>query len=449
MVGDGKFDISVGELAAPVRNALVGGPFGSDLGTADYVPTGVPVIRGQNLSNGKFVGGEFVYVSEEKADKLRANLARPGDLVFTQRGNAVLHGGQVAIVPNQPFNRYVVSQSQMKLTPDQTKVDSRFLYFIFTSADYRHYLRSNAVVTGVPHINLGLLREYPVSLPSLPEQRAISSVLGTLDDMIELNREINETLEEMARALFKSWFVDFDPVRAKLEGRAPAGMDAATAALFPDHFQDCELGQVPRGWNVQPVGEAVSCVGGGTPSTSEPKFWENGVHHWTTPKDFSSLEAPILIDTDRRITDAGLVRISSGLLPVGTVLMSSRAPVGYLAITEIPVAINQGFIAMRCNESASNFFMLNWCQSNMAEIESRASGTTFAEISKSAFRPIPMIVPPAKVMAAFTEYVEPFYSHIASNLHESRDLATLRDTLLPKLLSGEVSVDTAKEIIDE
>ena len=286
-----------------------------------------------------------------------------------------------------------------------------------------------------------------IPLPPLPTQRAIAHVLGTLDDLIELNRETNEILEEMARTLFKSWFVDFDPVRAKLEGRPPAGMDASTAALFPDHFQDSELGQIPKGWEVKPIGEIVVCVGGGTPSTSEPKFWEDGVHHWTTPKDFSSLQAPFLIDTDRRITDAGLAKISSGLLPVGTVLMSSRAPVGYLAVADIPVAINQGFIAMRPNKSASNYFLLNWCQSNMIEIENRASGTTFAEISKSAFRPIPLILPPAKVMEAFTECVEPFYSQIASSLRESRDLATLRDTLLPKLLSGEVSVPVAEELI--
>ena len=290
-------------------------------------------------------------------------------------------------------------------------------------------------------------KAFHVCLPPLPEQNAIASVLGTLDDLIELNRETNEILEEMARALFKSWFVDFDPVRAKLEGRPPAGIDAATAALFPDHFQDSELGQIPKGWEVKPIGEVVSCIGGGTPSTAEAKFWEHGTHHWTTPKDFSSLQAPFLIDTARRITDAGLAKISSGLLPAGTVLMSSRAPVGYLAIAEIPVAINQGFIAMGPNESASKYFLLNWCQSNMDEIESRASGTTFAEISKSAFRPIPMILPPAKVVNAFTEHVEPFYSHIASNIRESRDLATLRDTLMPKLLSGEISAPVAEELI--
>ena len=440
MAGRNRVEVSVGEIAAPIKNALVGGPFGSDLGTADYVASGVPVIRGQNLSNGKYVGGEFVFVSEDKADQLISNLARPGDLVFTQRGNAVLHGGQIAIVPDKPFERYLVSQSQMKLSPDQYKVESRFLYFVFTSNDYRHYLRSNAVVTGVPHINLGLLREYPLSLPPLAEQKAIAAVLGALDDKIELNRRMNATLEAMARALFQSWFVDFDPVMAKMDGRQPVGMDPDTAALFPDSFDGSAVGQIPNGWRIKPVGEVVDCVGGGTPSTAEPIYWEGGTHHWTTPKDFSSLQAPILLDTERKLTDDGIAKISSGLLPAGTLLLSSRAPVGYLAITAIPVAINQGFIALKCNDFASNFFMLNWCQTNMAEIKSRATGTTFAEISKQNFRPIPVVLPPIELMAAFTAKAAPLYAQITANLHQSQALANLRDTLLPKLLSGELAL---------
>ena len=229
-------------------------------------------------------------------------------------------------------------------------------------------------------------------------------------------------------------------------GSAPAGNggspETALDALFPSRFQDSELGRIPEGWEVRPVGEVVACVGGGTPSTSEPKYWEGGMHPWTTPKDFSSLQAPILIDTERCLTDAGISKLSSGLLPPGTLLMSSRAPVGYLAISAIPVAINQGFIAMKCNERASNFFMLNWCQQNMAEIEGRATGTTFAEISKQNFRPIPVMLPPKELMAAFTAQVAPLYAQITANLHQSRTLATLRDALLPKLLSGELTLQT-------
>ena len=279
---------------------------------------------------------------------------------------------------------------------------------------------------------------FPV--PPLSEQKRIANILGALDDKIELNRRMNVTLEAMARALFQSWFVDFDPVRAKLDGRQPLGLDPATAAFFASAFQDSVIGHIPNGWTVESVGDIVDCVGGGTPSTAEPKYWEGGTHHWTTPKDFSSLQAPLLLDTDRKLTDAGIAKISSGLLPVGTLLLSSRAPIGYLAIAAMPVAINQGFIAMKCNERVSNFFMLNWCQTNMVEIESRATGTTFAEISKQNFRPIPVLLPPKEIMGAFTTKVSPLYARITANLYQSRILATLRDTLLPKLLNGDLSV---------
>ena len=317
----------------------------------------------------------------------------------------------------------------------------RFAFYFLKSIDFSGYNSGSAQ----PSLNRNFIYSIPVRIPPLPEQKAIAHILGTLDDKIENNAELNHHLDEMARALFKSWFVDFDPVRAKLDGCPPAGLDEATAALFPSHFQESEAGHIPQGWTVEPVGQVVECVGGGTPSTAESKYWEGGTHHWTTPKDFSSLQTPVLLDTDRKLTDAGIAMISSGLLPAGTLLLSSRAPVGYLAIAAMPVAINQGFIALKCNDRASNFFMLNWCQTNMAEIESRATGTTFAEISKQNFRPIRVVLPPKELMAAFTEKVAPLYAQITANLHQSRTLATLRDTLLPKLLSGELAVGKLKK----
>ncbi len=326
----------------------------------------------------------------------------------------------------------------------KTELDMRWLYYAIKF----HKLGEIDDGSPIPSTTRSAVYVRDFDVPPLAEQKAIAAVLGALDDKIELNRRMNAALEEMARALFQSWFVDFDPVRAKVDGRQPVGLDKATTALFPESFQESSIGPVPKGWKVEPVGEVVACVGGGTPSTAEPRFWEGGTHHWTTPKDFSSLQAPILIDTNRKITDAGVAKISSGLLPAGTLLLSSRAPVGYLAIAAMPVAINQGFIAMKCNERASNYFMLNWCQTTMAEIESRATGTTFAEISKQNFRPILVVLPPKELMASYTEKVMPFYGEIVANLHQSRTLATLRNTLLPKLLSGELSVAGAETMIE-
>jgi len=319
-------------------------------------------------------------------------------------------------------------------------LDPAFLRYAIKGPEWRQWTNAAGVGSVRVRIYFRELAKMPMTVPPLTEQKAIAAVLGALDDKIELNRRMNATLEAMARALFQSWFVDFDPVRAKLDGRKPVGLDDSNAELFPDSFQESAVGLIPKGWTAEAVGDVVDCVGGGTPSTKETKYWEGGTYHWTTPRDFSSLQAPILLETDRKLTEAGIAKVSSGLLPAGTLLLSSRAPVGYLAIAAMPVAINQGFIALKCNERASNFFMLSWCQMHMAEIESRATGTTFAEISKQNFRPIRVVLPPKELMAAFTAKVAPVYAQIHANLHQSRTLASLRDALLPKLLSGEINL---------
>ena len=313
--------------------------------------------------------------------------------------------------------------------------DMRWLYYAI-----KHY-KLGEVDDGspIPSTTRAAVYILDLDLPPTDEQRAISHILGTLDDKIELNRRMNETLEAMARALFKSWFVDFDPVRAKAEGRDP-GLPKPLADLFPDAFEDSALGEIPKGWRVTSIGELAEVGGGGTPSTTEPSYWDDGIHHWVTPKDLSGLSVPVLLDTERRITDAGLAKISSGLLPKGTVLLSSRAPIGYLAVTEIPVAINQGFIAMRARPGISNLFLWLWASVAHDEIVSRANGSTFLEISKANFRPIQVVTPSADVMHKFDHLARPLYERIVECARESHSLATLRDTLLPKLLSGKLSV---------
>ncbi len=395
---------------------------------------GVPIVRVNNIRNGRIDTSDMMKVESGIEAKFQRSRLRGGEVLLTLVGTL----GEVAIVPDG-FRGWNVARA-VGVIPVRKDPGSLWVSICLRSSFIQHCIRMWATTTVQATFNLRDLAKLPIPIPPKGTREAIAHILGTLDDKIELNRRMNATLEAMARALFQSWFVDFDPVRAKLDGRKPDGLDAATAALFPAHFQDSPLGHIPQGWTVEPVGEVVECVGGGTPSTAEPKFWEDGTHHWTTPKDFSSLQAPILLDTNRKITDAGIAKISSGLLPAGTLLLSSRAPVGYLAIAAMPVAINQGFIAIKCNERASNFFMLNWCQTNMAEIESRATGTTFAEISKQNFRPILVELPPKELMAAFTEKVSPLYAQITANLHQSRTLATIRDALLPKLLSGKLSV---------
>jgi len=275
--------------------------------------------------------------------------------------------------------------------------------------------------------------------PDIPltTQERIADILGTLDDKIELNRQMNHTLEAMAHAIFKSWFVDFDPVYAKLEGR-DTPLPAEVLDLFPAELVESELGLIPKGWEVKSINEVVETVGGATPSTKNSDFWENGVHHFATPKDLSDLSFPILTTTERKVTDAGLLKISSRLLETGTLLMSSRAPVGYLAITDLPVCINQGFIAMKCNRILSNYYMLNWAKHNLDEIKGRASGTTFSEISKKNFRLMEILKPPSEIIEAFDRLVQPLYDKITVNIRENNTLEKIRDTLLPELMSGKI-----------
>ena len=427
---------TIGALLDATGGSIKTGPFGTKLKASEYTATGVPVISVGEVGFGRLrVHHDTPRVDETVSSRMPEFLLKAGDIVFGRKG-AVERSAQVQ--PDE--DGYFLGSDGIRIRLNVEECEPKFISYQLQTQAHRNWMIQHAAGTTMPSLNEGIIRRIPILLKPLAEQKAIAAVLGALDDKIELNRRMNATLEAMARALFQSWFVDFDPVRAKIDGRKPAGMDDATAALFPDSLQGSPIGHIPKGWTVEPVGEVVACVGGATPSTSEPKYWEGGTRHWTTPRDFSSLQAPILIDTERRLTDAGVAKISSGLLPVGTLLMSSRAPVGYLAISAIPVAINQGFIAMRCNERASNYFMLNWCQQNMAEIEGRATGTTFAEVSKQNFRPIPLVLPPEELMVAFTAKIAPLYAQISANLHQSSTLACLRDTLLPKLLSGELSV---------
>jgi type I restriction enzyme S subunit len=365
----------------------------------------------------------------------------PSDtILLLARGMTLLNDVPICVV-----KRPMTFNQDVKALRPKPGVRNEYLPYLLLGNKERLLSLVDLAGHGTGRLNSDELKSLDVILPPEPEQRAIAHILGTLDDKIELNRRMNETLEAMARALFKSWFVDFDPVRAKAEGHNPdSDLPKPLADLFPDSFEDSDLGKIPKGWSVQTIGDLADIVGGSTPSTTKSMFWEGGVHHWATPKDLSNLSMPVLLDTERRITDAGLAQIGSGLLPIGTVLLSSRAPIGYLAIAEIPVAINQGFIAMKPRDGISNLFLLQWTRSAHAEIVSRANGSTFLEISKANFRQVPVVIPPNEVMMRFDQVVRPIYERVVDGERESIVLSALRDKLLPVLIYGRVRVNVAE-----
>jgi type I restriction enzyme S subunit len=275
-----------------------------------------------------------------------------------------------------------------------------------------------------PFISQGDARKVEITLPSVPEQERIASVLGTLDDKIDSNRRLTVLLEETAATMFRARFVDF---------------------IGQSHFVETELGRVPRNWTVARIGDALNVVGGGTPSTKESKYWKDGTHCWATPKDLAGAISPVLLDTKRHLTDEGVSRISSRLLPKRTVLLSSRAPVGYTAMSMVDISVNQGFIAIPPSDSVPSEYVLFWLRANLDRIKAHAGGTTFAEISKRAFRPLLMVVPPPDALTEFERLAKPMFDRMAAVGREIQVLSSIGDALLPRLVSGEIRVPEAND----
>ena len=318
-------------------------------------------------------------------------------------------------------------------------VDPRFVYYCFTQLG--HALEA-AGGGGSVYTNVSKSRfeQIEISVPPLPTQRAIAHVLGTLDDLIELNRETNEILEEMARALFKSWFVDFDPVRAKLEGRQPAGMDAATAAIFPDHFQDSELGQIPRGWSVGKFGDVcASSRQGVSPEQIDPETPYIGLEHM--PRRSIALgewETAAKVSSGKSAFNKGDIlfgKLRPYFHKVGV------APVNGVCSTDILVLLPKkpdwfGFVLGHASSDALVQFA-----------DQSSAGTKMPRTNWKDMSSFQITIPPQNVASAFSQIVRSQVETIQESIFESRDLAALRDTLLPKLLSGEVSAPGAEELI--
>jgi len=396
------------------------------------------LIRSQNVLNERFSIGGLAFISQEQADQLSNVEVQSSDVLLNITGDSVARVCQVdpMVLPAR------VNQHVAIIRPKPEVIDPRFLRYFMVSPEMQAHMLGLAASGATRNaLTKGMIEKFEIPAVPLPEQRAIAATLGALDDKIELNRKMNATLEAMARALFRDWFVDFGPTRAKMESRAPY-LSPDLWSLFPDRL-DAE--GKPEGWEVSTIGDEVRVVGGSTPSTKEPDLWDGGIN-WATPKDLSNLVAPVLLETSRTISQAGLAKISSGLLPVGALLLSSRAPIGYLAIAELPVSINQGFIGMICDKRVSNVFAWLWTLENMEAILAKANGSTFQEISKGNFRPLPVVVSPEPVLRAFDAIATPLYERIAKNERESRTLAQTRDLLLPRLMSGELRVAEAESL---
>lgn len=378
------------------------GPFGSQLHQEDYVPVGTPLITVKNLGDNKITYNKLDFVSDKDKERLSKFILQEEDIVFSRVG----YVDRRAFITKKETG-WLFSGSTLRVrVKDKSTLSSKYLSYYFGQKKFKDDVKNMSVGATRPSLNTQLLKEIRIIFPPLPEQRAIASVLSSLDDKIDLLHRQNKTLEAMAETLFRQWFVE----------------------------------EADEEWEESVLGDVISVKGGTTPSTKEPEYWDGDIY-WTSPRDLSDHNSVFLFDTQRKITEKGLAKIGSGLLPIGTVLLSSRAPIGYLAITEISLAINQGYIAIVCDKVVSNYFIFLWCKANMENIKNAGNGSVFQEIAKSVFKELRITIPPSFLLDDFEQAVNPLFEKIKTNQQQIRTLEKLRDMLLPKLMSGEVRVE--------
>ena len=320
------------------------------------------------------------------------------------------------------------------------KTDNLFVYYLARNPTFRAFaIHSMQGSTGRQRVMADSLRSFEVALPSIEEQRRIAHILGTLDNKIELNRQMNETLEATARAIFKSWFVDFDPVKSKRDGRKPPCMDTETAALFPSAFQDSPLGKIPEGWEVATLDEDFNLIMGQSPPGSTYNEDGEGMPFYQGRRDFGFRYPTqrVYCTTPKRFAEKG------------DTLVSVRAPVGDINMASEQCSIGRGVAAVRHKTGSRSYtyYTMQFLQDVFSRYE--AEGTVFGAINKTDFQTLSYLRPPDEIVEAFELLVHPLDQTIENNENESRTLAKTRDTLLPKLLSGEIRVDAAAEILEE
>ena len=389
------------ELAARKRWAMNGGPFGSKLTSKRYTASGVPVIRGTNLSGpSKFSFEDFVFVSDETANELLANNAHPGDLVFTQRGTI----GQVGLIPaNSPFSRFVISQSQMKLTPDLEQVDPFYLYYYFSSPESVVEIRNLAMSSGVPHINLEILRGFNVVTPPLACQRSIANILSAYDDLIENCQRRIRILEDMARGLYREWFVHF---------RFP-GADALPRI-------DSPLGPIPQGWAVARLDEVLvlqrgfDLPKGERAEGSIPIYAASGI---TGFHNEAKVHAPGVV-TGRSGTIGEVLYVQEDFWPLNTTLWVKAFPK---------------------SEPLFAYYLLG-----SLDLKQFNSGAAVPTLNRNDVHGIPVVVPSQELQRHFQQVAGSMHRQVRTLTMKCTNLRRTRDLLLPRLLSGQITLASAE-----
>ena len=387
-------------------------------------PTGdYPFIKVSDMNlpaNGVYIHESANWVSEATATTIKAKPIPKDSIVFAKIGEALKQNRLRRIV--RPT---IVDNNMMAALPKREIVDPRFLFYEMHQFDFGEI----ASGTALPYLTMSTLSDLTFPLPPLPEQRSIAHILGALDDKIELNRRMNETLEEMARALFKSWFVDFNPVRAKMDGRG-TGLPKHLADLFPDRLVESALGAIPAGWEVKALRECNHLTMGQSPPGHTYNKHGEGLPFFQGRSDFG-----FRYPSNRRFCTA-----PTRVAKPGDTLVSVRAPVGDINMAWDQCCIGRGVAALRHKSGRISFTYYSTWTIQAALREYEHTGTVFGAINKRQFEALPVIEPNCSIVNAFDSCVRPLDVRIKSNIRDSRTLAALRDTLLAPMVSGEVRV---------
>lgn len=375
---------------------------------------GYPIIRTPNIGQGYLDFDGVQRVGQEAYDRRNARaIPRPGDLILAREAPA----GNVGIIPEGMD--VCLGQRTVLIRPSRDKVNPFYLNYYLNAPKQRHRLLSNANGATVSHVNMPIIRNLPVDLPPLPAQQRIAGVLSTYDKLIENNRRQITLLEEAAQRLYKEWFVDL---------------------RFPGHEATPIHNGLPEGWKRSTVGNLCRTVGGGTPSTKVTSYYDGGNIPWVTPTDVTGNIGTYLPQTAKMITEDGLSNSSAKMIPKGSILMTSRASIGYFAICDRDVCTNQGFISCISNTDAVKWQLLQNLKTRVAEMKGLAKGSTFLEISKTAFRAMPIVMPPDALAERFSSLAQELFSKEVLARRQLEAAREARDRLLPKLMSGEIEV---------
>jgi type I restriction enzyme S subunit len=303
------------------------------------------------------------------------------------------------------------------------KIDGRFLYYSVTNPVFTEYLTKNAKGAAYPAVDSEIILRGEICLPPLEAQKTIASILSAYDDLIENNTRRIQILEEMARTIYREWFVNF---------RFPEYENVALV--------DSEQGLIPEGWRVEKIGNSFETLGGGTPSTKIEDYWIDGTINWFSPSDLTKSNMMFITESEKKISDLGLGKSSAKYFPAYSVMMTSRATIGVTSINTKKSCTNQGFITCIPNELVSTWQIYFWIKDNFDKINNIASGATFKEISKGEFREFDFLIADIKTNRRFVDIIEPIAKLIENLITTNNNLRQQRDLLLPKLISGEIEL---------